>query len=204
MLNILVIHGYVQSASTVAHNTRKLRDILDGVAHLHYVDGPPLLSSTSRPWWFLDQNLEFDASRGDSRWDAVVKWWSDELSTNQYDGVIGLSQGSAMAALLISMISHPERVAHFNPTIKQDFKFGIFCSGFVSHSLPHVELYGIPDIPTMHTVDNNDLVVGASRTIELQRMCQNSVLLHHHEGHSIPVGGDFPIVMRDFILNANK
>jgi hypothetical protein len=34
-----------------------------------------------------------------------VKWWSDELSKNQYDGIIGLSQGAAMGALLISMVS---------------------------------------------------------------------------------------------------
>ena len=34
-----------------------------------------------------------------------VKWWSDELSKNEYDGVIGLSQGSAMTALLLSMVS---------------------------------------------------------------------------------------------------
>ena len=38
-----------------------------------------------------------------------VKWWADELSKNQYDGIIGLSQGAAMTALLISMVRtiHP-------------------------------------------------------------------------------------------------
>jgi hypothetical protein len=66
---------------------------------------PPLVGGASRPWWFLGQNLEFDSSRGDSRWDDVVKWWSKELSERQYDGIIGLSQGSAMAALLLSMVS---------------------------------------------------------------------------------------------------
>ena len=33
-----------------------------------------------------------------------MRWWSEELSTNQYDGIIGLSQGAAMTALLISMV----------------------------------------------------------------------------------------------------
>jgi hypothetical protein len=33
-----------------------------------------------------------------------VKWWSDELEKNQYDGIIGLSQGAAMTALLVSMV----------------------------------------------------------------------------------------------------
>jgi hypothetical protein len=35
----------------------------------------------------------------------VVKWWSAELSERHYDGIIGLSQGSAMTALLLSMVS---------------------------------------------------------------------------------------------------
>ncbi|KAF7324396.1 FSH1 domain-containing protein [Mycena sanguinolenta] len=72
MLNILVIHGYVQSAATVAHNTRKLRDVLDGVAVLHYVDGPPMppnssFSPASRPWWILGQSPASDP-RWQERW----------------------------------------------------------------------------------------------------------------------------------------
>ncbi|KAJ6486895.1 serine hydrolase FSH [Mycena sanguinolenta] len=202
MLNILVIHGYVQSAATVAHNTRRLRDVLDGVAVLHYVDGPPMhrnpsFSPESRPWWILGQS-----PASDPRWQETVKWWSDELSEHQYDGVIGLSQGSAMAALLLSMVNHPERVPGFSPTKKQDFKFGIFCSGFVSHGSPHAEIYGIPDIPTLHTVDNADTIVLPAQTIELQEKCSQSVLYRHHEGHAIPVGGNFPNVFREFILNS--
>ncbi|KAJ7136055.1 serine hydrolase FSH [Mycena epipterygia] len=204
MLNILVLHGYVQTAATVAHNTQKLRDALDGIAVLHYAEGPALSPASSRPWWFLGQSLEFDASRGDARWADVVKWWSDELSTHQYDGVIGLSQGSAMAALLLSMLNHPERVPDFKSTKKQDFKFGIFCSGFISHTSPHAEIYGIPDIPTLHTLDDHDTVVRAARTLELQEMCTNSVVYRHTEGHSIPVGGNFPTLFRDFILDSTK
>jgi hypothetical protein len=100
-----VLHGYVQTAETVAYNTQKLRDALEGVANLHYVKGPDMpssFSSLARPWWFLGEKLEFDATR--KRWDDVVRWWSEELSARQYDGIIGLSQGSAMAALLISMV----------------------------------------------------------------------------------------------------
>nr|GAT49950.1 predicted protein [Mycena chlorophos] len=210
MLNILVIHGYVQSANTVAHNTRPLLDALSDIAQLHYVDGPALpptsrFGSSSRPWWFLGPRLEFDhAHGGDARWTEVVEWWSEELSKRQYDGVIGLSQGSAMAGLLLSMVNHPERVPNFKSALKQNFKFGIFCSGFVSHNAPHGELYGIPEIPTLHTVDDNDMIVPASRTVELQGLCKNSVIHRHHEGHAVPVGGNFPVLMRDFVLEATK
>ena len=80
--------------------------------------------SASRPWWILDHHLEHNVDASD-RWNETVcfpvptaaattatmltkkgqvRWWSDELSKNQYDGVIGLSQGAAMAALLLSMV----------------------------------------------------------------------------------------------------
>jgi len=205
LLNILVIHGYVQSASTVAGNTRALKDKLSDIANLHYVDGPPMRSSSlssSRPWWILDGSLEHDMSAS-RRWDDTVKWWSDELSKNQYDGVIGLSQGSAMTALLLSMLSHPERVPGFHPTKTQPIKFAILCSGFISNNQPHRQIYGVPEnLPTLHTVDMNDFVVPAQRTIDLQKLFKNSQLVRHHEGHSIPVRGDWPNLMRQFIVQA--
>jgi hypothetical protein len=74
-----------------------------------------------------------------------VKYWSEELSNNCYDGIIGLSQGAAMAALLVCMVTYyafrylkladekqlndPSTVAQFNPGKEQNIKFGIFCSG---------------------------------------------------------------------------
>jgi len=202
-LNILVIHGYVQSAATVAANTVALREELADIATLHYVDGPPMqgVRGDSRPWWILGGGLEHDPSS--RRWEESIKWWSEELSKNQYDGVIGLSQGSAMTGLLLSMISNPERVPGFHPQLSQPIKFAILCSGFVSHNSPHKEIYGIPEnLPTLHTVDDNDYVVPAARTVELKNLCKTSVLMKHNEGHSVPVRGQWPKFFRDFILNA--
>jgi len=69
-----VIHGYVQSAATVATNTRDLKDKLSDIASLRYVDGPPMRNaphSSSRPWWILDSYLEHDMKASD-RWDDTV------------------------------------------------------------------------------------------------------------------------------------
>jgi len=205
MLNILVIHGYVQSAAIVAANTHNLKDKLSDIANFHYVDGPPMRNahhSSSRPWWILDSYLEHDMKASD-RWDDTVKWWSDELSQNQYDGIIGLSQGSAMTALLISMLNHPERVPGFHPQKPQPIKFAILCSGFISNYEPHKQIYGIPEnLPTLHTVDMNDYVVPAQRTFDLQKLCNNSRMVRHNEGHSIPIRSDWPELMKDFIVEA--
>ena len=130
----IVIHGYAQTAAIVASNTVALNQTLSDIATLNYVQGPQqpgTIATASRPWWILDNmvDLEFDPTQV-GRWnDSVrripfvvpccdahlralnqVNWWSNELSTNQYDGIIGLSQGSAMTGLLLSMVSIYRRV----------------------------------------------------------------------------------------------
>ena len=86
LCHILVIHGYVQSAATVAANTRVLKDKLSDIANLHYVDGPPMRSaprSSSRPWWILDSQLEHDMTASD-RWDDTVRLIPFNLPRAQY------------------------------------------------------------------------------------------------------------------------
>jgi len=202
-LNILVIHGYVQTAATVAGNTIPLKEKLESIAKLHYVEGPPRMDiSPSRPWWILGPNLEYDNSAS-SRWDQTVKYWSKELSKNQYDGIIGLSQGSAMTALLISMLNNRAKIPAFNPEKDQPIKFAILCSGFISHKEPHGSLYDIPDhLPTLHTVDYNDFVVSADRTLELKDLFKDPELIVHREGHSVPVRDDYPDRMKEFIVRS--
>jgi Serine hydrolase (FSH1) len=77
-----LIHGYVQSADTLASNTRALKDKLSDIATLHYVDGPPMRdnsTSSSRPWWILGKNLEHKVSAS-GRWDDSVCYYSNNLN----------------------------------------------------------------------------------------------------------------------------
>jgi len=147
-------------------------------------------------------DLEFDPTQA-GRWNDSVNWWSNELSTNQYDGIIALSQGSAMTGLLLSMLNKPENAPGFAAKKTQPIKFAIMCSGFVSHRPPHKQIYAVPaDLPTMHTIDMNDPVVPPARTIELQKLFNNTQLIQHSEGHAIPVLGDWPNRMKQFIAQA--
>lgn len=74
-----VIHGYVQSAGTLASNSFPLKTRLADIANLHYVDGPPMYRnapySASRPWWILDNDLEHKMSSSHR--------WNDTVSTSQ-------------------------------------------------------------------------------------------------------------------------
>jgi len=123
MLNVLVLHGYVQPASTVQYNTRRLQAELSDIANLVYAEGPIMKDRAwgdSRPWWVLKSGSEWlDPDNTTDRWNDTVKWWSEHLSTTQYDGIIGLSQGSAMTALLLAMLTNPASVPGFEPKKRQ-------------------------------------------------------------------------------------
>ena len=83
----------------MAANTTRLREALDDIAVLDYAEGPENPGYLARPWW----------SQGTNRWELTVEYWSETLSKNRYDGIIGLSQGSAMAAVLITMVRSSEK-----------------------------------------------------------------------------------------------
>ncbi|KAH8927526.1 hypothetical protein BT69DRAFT_1277919 [Atractiella rhizophila] len=207
MLKICVIHGYVQTANILYRTTAPLRESLKGIAEFTYVDGPSTGPGCgpdhSRPWWSLE-GTEWSLLEGkdDGRWAVVVKWWSEHLSQNSYDAIIGLSQGAAMTGLLLSLLNKPQQ--GFAPALEQNIKFAILSSGFISTHPPHRTLYSLPsDIPTLHTVDMSDMIVKADRTIELQINWPNSKLLTHHEGHSIPVRGHLQ-ELKDFIVQHSK
>lgn len=67
-LKILVLHGQVQTASTVAHNTRPLREALSDIADVFYAEGPAVEGNEmgSRPWWV------WQGDRGTDRWNDTV------------------------------------------------------------------------------------------------------------------------------------
>ncbi|PRP85876.1 hypothetical protein PROFUN_06150 [Planoprotostelium fungivorum] len=205
-LQVLVIHGYVQTASTVFNNTKPLRDALSDVADLIYAEGPAVEGNErgSRPWW----TLEFIGGgtwkgKETDRWNDTVKWWHDHLSAHSYDGIIGLSQGASMTALLLSMIKNPEKIPGFGPIRHQPLRFAILCSGFISDHPSH--FIDLPEtLPTLHTVDHQDGVVNERHTVRLYEKFKRAELKEHDEGHSIPIRGQWPSQMRDFIISSTK
>lgn len=128
-------------------------------------------------------------------WAKQVKWWNRHLFENTYDGIIGLSQGSAMTALLLSLLTEPLINTSPYPQLtlfpdhpsRTSIKFAVMCSGFVSDGQAHQALYRyLPTgLRTLHTVDRRDGVVRHERTRELERMFARggkSEIYEHNEG----------------------
>ncbi|KAK3286521.1 hypothetical protein CYMTET_5921 [Cymbomonas tetramitiformis] len=106
-----------------------------------------------------------------------------------YDGVLGFSQGAAMAAMLLRTSPHP-------------FKFGIIVSGFIPRdpTLAHALSSGHTCCPTLHICGSSDQRVpmeGSKALLEVFE--ENGELFEHSSGHCIPTGSETKQVLRAFI-----
>ncbi|KAJ9155326.1 Dihydrofolate reductase [Pleurostoma richardsiae] len=135
------------------------------------------------------------------------------------DGVIGFSQGGAMAALLAAALEvdaegKPARQA---PAADEDYdwswveavrsanggrplRFAVVYSGFFATPAPLGWLYE-PAVgtPTLQYIGSLDTVVEESRSRALVARCKDPVVLVHPGGHYVPVNREWVMPLASFI-----
>lgn len=112
-----------------------------------------------------------------------------------FDGILGFSQGAAMAALISSQ---QEKLKG-----EMDFRFVILCSGFVIH-IKEMEC-GLIKCPSLHIFGDDDH--GKDRQIanlaskELASLYDGgcSVIVEHDSGHIIPTRSPYIDQIKDFL-----
>ncbi|KAF8320346.1 hypothetical protein DL93DRAFT_2163971 [Clavulina sp. PMI_390] len=101
-------------------------------------------------------------------------------------GVLGFSQGGALAALLVAMLERPDAL----PKVKINhipMKFGIFMAGFKTLDLTVTHIFDeLVTTPTVHIIGKTDFIVGKKRSQPLIDACQNPRVEWHEGGHHIP------------------
>jgi predicted esterase len=129
-----------------------------------------------RTWWrFTEQQ---DPATGTSTYiyhgvEDALQAVKDEYEKNgPYDGVLGFSQGAAVAALLISRGVVP-------------FKFAILVSGFVPRD-PHTTLREKCDVPTLHVLGQTDEILPPQNSRRLIDYFVNPMVIEHEGGHYVP------------------
>ncbi|KAJ9656183.1 Family of serine hydrolases 3 [Neophaeococcomyces mojaviensis] len=225
-LKILMLHGYTQSGPLFNAKTKALEKLLHkafpGVA-LSYPTGPLKLRANDVPG--------FDASRVDDPGDGVecYGWWrrSDTSNPPEYvgiedglamvaetiksegpfDGVMGFSQGAAMAAMVTSLLEGESRKdafkaaqakskltvpypASFASLDHPPLKFCVSYSGFIAPGERYTGFYN-PSIqtPMCHFVGSLDTVVEEARTnllIDAAGGPQKTTVVVHPGGHFVP------------------
>lgn len=225
-LKVLMLHGYTQSGPLFNAKTKALEKILrkafPGIA-LTYPTGPMKLVASDVPG--------FDTSQVEDEGDEVEAygWWrrsntadppeyvgleeglkvvADTMnSQGPFDGVMGFSQGAAMAAMVSSLLEGESRKEAFK-TVQSKSKLGIaypssfakldhpplkFCvsySGFIAPGERYAAFYE-PSIrtPMCHFVGSLDTVVEEARTnllVDAAGGSDKTTVVIHPGGHFVP------------------
>jgi hypothetical protein len=113
-------------------------------------------------------------------------WWRiQEAFSNlgPFDGVLGFSQGAAIAAVLCQLRS----------SSNMDFRFVILCSGFPSPVLQHqqvIETGAVGGIacPSLHIFGRQDRQIGVCKSKQLVELFDANMrmIVEHDSGHIIP------------------
>ncbi|XP_015736461.1 esterase OVCA2 isoform X1 [Coturnix japonica] len=190
-LRLLALHGYRQSERRFRQRTGALRKALRGHAELVTLDAPHLVPGCDdetnddppRGWWFsrpgsFEASEAADEPAGLEESLRVVATAMEERGP--FDGLLGFSQGAALAAMLCSLRARGD--PRFPVT------FAILVAAFPSRSPAHQHFYRQPiALPSMHVVGDTDAVIAAHLSTELARCFVEPVIVTHPGGHFVPV-----------------
>ncbi|KAI7782697.1 dihydrofolate reductase [Diaporthe eres] len=241
-VKILMLHGYTQSGPLFRAKTRALEKLIaKSLAPakiqpiLFYPTAPSRLSPRDIPGYQPD-----DGGSADSEMDAWAWFRKDEASGNyrllregfeslarcirdeaggHVDGVVGFSQGGAVAAMLASVLEHvDEGGAQRQPPPSDDtydwswvpalreanggraLRFAVVYSGFFAPPPALTWLYE-PKIrtPTLQFIGSLDTVVEEGRSRGLEARSENPIMVVHPGGHYVPVNKQWVMPLVGFV-----
>ncbi|KAJ9466829.1 putative GTP-binding protein [Diplonema papillatum] len=195
---IMCLHGSHQLAEIFDQRLKQLQKKLSGVARLVFAEGACEMVKAEgdavclRQWW---PDAEPKGRHG-SRKDAVgrVAAAIGEQAGGPVVGLLGFSQGAALAALVLK---HPDR--------PKSLLFGLLAggcaddgdfrdAGCADFSGPHPS-----DLPTLSFAGKTDPLVHPSLSRDLSNRFQNARFEKHDAGHVFPQNAAACAVVRSFV-----
>jgi hypothetical protein len=121
-LRILCFHGFQGTGDALSRQMRIFREKISPIADFVYIDSPHT-STGSRGWWNA-QDTDTPGVRVYRGWQESKDHITDFMEKEgPFDGILGFSQGSALAGLLVGLrdksMAHPLK-----------FNFAILIGGF--------------------------------------------------------------------------
>lgn len=189
-MKFLCLHGYTQNGELFALKASGLRKALTKAGHeLLFVSGPLRLQPESIPfevdpsvdmrgWWEINEkNPDFYDLNP-----AFLELREIIAQKGPFDGLIGFSQGAALAAALCQNITelvsdHPK------------FKACVIFSGFKLAAPQYQRFYDSKiTTPTLHIMGTMDTILSEERCMELYDCCDEArrCLYKHPGGHFVP------------------
>ena len=251
MLQQLMRRSTVTQGRTAALQ-RKLKDLAEFI----FVDAPHAITATpskptgtedtaaanpaviKRAWLFAKQQTGGqDTDAGDERWRQQTEGWRASKAAlldvlqreGPFDGVLGFSQGAAVAAALCAEQQRQQLSACTDAV--PSLRFAILCSGYPSAAAEHRALHaeiGLLQLPTLHvfgahaaqhqtTTGHSDSCshppqhsaptcdhqVSTAASRQLLNSCEQRLchVAEHNNGHIIPVDKRCIQRFRTFLLH---
>lgn len=197
---ILCLHGYRQNDKLFREKLGAFRKSVSKLADLVFINAPHELideddGQIQRGWWFSQSHKYFkaddvsDCDMGlEESFDVVL---STIKSQGPFDGVMGFSQGAALATMLC--LKHP---AHF--------KFCMLFAAFRSRCSKHQPWYDGSlkvDMPTLYVMGDDDKVIPKSMSEEIMPLFNNATVVAHPGGHFVPASGEVKLKYMQFLKN---
>lgn len=188
---VLFLHGFAQSASTFAAKSSALRKALKQQnIQTYYLDAPFTISPEDLPfetdsrrdelgyrsWWKTDADNNYNI---DTALESIKQCIKDQ---GPFTGVIGFSQGAALAAMVTGQMQELG-----NP---EPLQFAIYFSGFAKNvALAKKYLAGPITVPTLHVIGELDSVVPSEVSESMFKTYFDpkiSTIFKHPGGHFVP------------------
>ncbi|CAZ80596.1 unnamed protein product [Tuber melanosporum] len=224
-VKLLFLHGYTQSGPLFSAKTKALEKALlkslPPQSALYYPTAPHPLSPSDLPgdpsspdaptapienyaWW--RRNGETGEYLGiDETWNFL----SSYLDANgPFDGVVGFSQGAALAVMLVSLLERElsRKTPESFSTTHSPLRFGVCYSGF--RATGNYDYFYEPKIrtPVLHVLGSLDTVVDEERSLKLSRACVGGEerKVYHPGGHYLPAGKQYANMLLAYILEHTK
>ncbi|XP_036926311.1 esterase OVCA2 [Sturnira hondurensis] len=200
-LRVLCLAGFRQSERGFREKTGALRKALRGRAELVCLSGPhPIVDAAGpspesgpcppeeqlRGWWFSEQETDVFFALKEP---TVCRGLEEALGTvaralntlGPFDGLLGFSQGAALAAFVYALSQAGD------PRFPLP-RFIILVSGFCPRGLGLQEsiLQGPFSVPSLHVFGDTDRVIPCQESMQLASRFTGSITLTHSGGHFIP------------------
>jgi acetyl esterase/lipase len=193
-LRILCLHGYHGNGEILRGQMAAFAAGIAPLAELVFVDAPSLASGDFGWWHAVDS--ERDPASDDPGVDGPhrhYKGWERTraaivdafTSLGPFDGILGFSQGAALAGLLVGLRAPDGRPSADRPLV---FDFAILVSGFASNDPDLGRLYARTDayaLPSLHIVGRRDAIVSPRSSRALAAHFASPTILEHDGGHVV-------------------
>ena len=194
-MRILCLHGKMQSGRSFSNKIGGARRKLARVYDLHFLNGPIELQEESFAWWLRDENDNNKHVLVEAAFEHVAR----ETKGQQYDAILGFSQGGTLAtALALSgTVKGVQAVVTAGaPYIEEAFHVASSVAGDAT------VVQAALQIPKLHLAGETDTMVPMDSTRILSERGGNGEFMVHEKGHLFPTKAQSVNHMMDFLEKA--